>query len=129
MTDKLVCEGSELCFEEVRAEKYFQKLREKQESQHEELGETTREQCEVKMLGEQYQNMLSINYILEKANQDLEPRGGFTSQASSQRVRHTHTMHRIMCLCDGAMRTLVRHTEHQTTDNNNVSQTEVKIFL
>ncbi|KAE8286450.1 Mitotic checkpoint serine/threonine-protein kinase BUB1 [Larimichthys crocea] len=86
MTDKLVCEGSELCFEEVRAEKYFQKLREKQESQHEELGETTREQCEVKMLGEQYQNMLSINYILEKANQDLEPRGGFTSQASSQRL-------------------------------------------
>lgn len=41
MTDELVCEGSELCFEEVRAERYFQKLCEKQENQHIELGETT----------------------------------------------------------------------------------------
>lgn len=31
MTDELVCEGSEFCFEEVRAEKYFRKLRETQE--------------------------------------------------------------------------------------------------
>lgn len=31
--DKLVCEGSELCFEEVRAEKYFRELREKQEKE------------------------------------------------------------------------------------------------
>lgn len=31
MKDELVCEGSELCFEEVRAERYFRRLREKQE--------------------------------------------------------------------------------------------------
>ncbi|CAN9507351.1 unnamed protein product [Ophioblennius macclurei] len=32
MTEELLCEGSELCFEEVRAAKYFQKLREQQEA-------------------------------------------------------------------------------------------------
>lgn len=37
MTDELVCEGSELCFEEIRAEKYFQKLREKKEKEHREI--------------------------------------------------------------------------------------------
>lgn len=31
MKDELVCEGSELSFEEVRAEKYFRQLQEKQE--------------------------------------------------------------------------------------------------
>ncbi|CAJ1077735.1 mitotic checkpoint serine/threonine-protein kinase BUB1 isoform X2 [Xyrichtys novacula] len=32
MVEELVCEGSELCFEEVRAMKYFSKLKEKQET-------------------------------------------------------------------------------------------------
>ena len=34
--DSLVCEGSEYCFEEVRAAKYFQKI--KQEKEQRELG-------------------------------------------------------------------------------------------
>ncbi|XP_074542005.1 mitotic checkpoint serine/threonine-protein kinase BUB1 isoform X2 [Halichoeres trimaculatus] len=35
MTEELVCEGSEFCFEEVRAERYFKKLREEQEQAQE----------------------------------------------------------------------------------------------
>lgn len=37
MTDELVCEGSELCFEEIRAEKYFRRLQEKKEKEHREI--------------------------------------------------------------------------------------------
>ena len=36
MTDELTCEGSELSFEEVRAEKYFRKIRETKEKQRRE---------------------------------------------------------------------------------------------
>lgn len=37
MTEALICEGSEFCFEEVRAEKYFKKLREKREQLQKQL--------------------------------------------------------------------------------------------
>ncbi|XP_070782386.1 mitotic checkpoint serine/threonine-protein kinase BUB1 [Enoplosus armatus] len=78
MKDELVCEGSELCFEEVRAEKYFRKLREKQEMEHREIME--------KRLREQEEGILTIKCMLDKVNQDLEAFGGLTSQASSQRL-------------------------------------------
>ncbi len=37
LVDQLVCEGSELCFEEVRAQKYFRKLREKQDEEQQKI--------------------------------------------------------------------------------------------
>ncbi|XP_069028648.1 LOW QUALITY PROTEIN: mitotic checkpoint serine/threonine-protein kinase BUB1-like [Embiotoca jacksoni] len=36
LEDELVCEGSQLCFEEVRAQKYFRKLQERREEEEEE---------------------------------------------------------------------------------------------
>ncbi|XP_067338875.1 mitotic checkpoint serine/threonine-protein kinase BUB1 isoform X2 [Channa argus] len=78
MKDELVCEESELCFEEVRAEKYFRELREKQEKElREKKGKTLREQEE---------GILSIKSLLEKVTQDLEACGTLTSQSSSQRL-------------------------------------------
>nr|XP_033503878.1 mitotic checkpoint serine/threonine-protein kinase BUB1 isoform X1 [Epinephelus lanceolatus] len=76
MMDELVSEGSELCFEEVRAEKYFRKLREKQEKEQREIMEKARRQQE--------EDILSITSILARVNQDLEACGGATSQPSSQ---------------------------------------------
>ncbi|MEQ2207789.1 hypothetical protein XENOCAPTIV_018735 [Xenoophorus captivus] len=38
--DELVCEGSEFCFEEVRAAKYFRKIRKKQEQEQREISKT-----------------------------------------------------------------------------------------
>ncbi|XP_042358797.1 mitotic checkpoint serine/threonine-protein kinase BUB1 isoform X2 [Plectropomus leopardus] len=67
MTDELVCEGSEYCFEEVRAEKYFCKLR-------------------INSMEQEEGGILSIKSILEKLNQDLETSGGSASQPSSQRL-------------------------------------------
>ncbi|KAM7395839.1 hypothetical protein PAMA_007224 [Pampus argenteus] len=78
MTDELVCEGSELCFEEVRAAKYLHKLREKQEREKTEIAE--------RMLREQQESILSIKCMLEKLNQDLEAGGCLPSQPSSQRL-------------------------------------------
>ena len=40
MTDVLVCEDSEFCFEEVRARKYFRSLQEKQEKEQREMSES-----------------------------------------------------------------------------------------
>ncbi|XP_054474545.1 LOW QUALITY PROTEIN: mitotic checkpoint serine/threonine-protein kinase BUB1 [Anoplopoma fimbria] len=76
MTEELACEGSELCFEEVRAEKYFRKLREKQAMESREMME--------KMLLEADEGIMSIKSSLEKVNQDLEVCGGLTSQTASQ---------------------------------------------
>ncbi|XP_044025669.1 LOW QUALITY PROTEIN: mitotic checkpoint serine/threonine-protein kinase BUB1 [Siniperca chuatsi] len=83
MKDELVCEGSELCFEEVRAEKYFRKLRGKQETKHRETTE--------KLLRRQEEDVLSLQYMLEKVNQDLESCRGLTSQPSSQRLSVVET--------------------------------------
>ncbi|XP_070705313.1 mitotic checkpoint serine/threonine-protein kinase BUB1 isoform X2 [Pempheris klunzingeri] len=76
MTDELVCEGSELCFEEVRAEKYFRKLREKQEKEQREIAENR--------LKEEEERILTLKNMLEKINQDLEACGGLTRQPPSQ---------------------------------------------
>ncbi|KAM7368280.1 hypothetical protein PAMP_014515 [Pampus punctatissimus] len=83
MTDELVCEGSELCFEEVRAAKYLHKLREKQEREKTEIAE--------RMLREQQESILSIKCMLEKLNQDLEAGGCLTSQPLSQRLSVVET--------------------------------------
>ncbi|XP_073349429.1 mitotic checkpoint serine/threonine-protein kinase BUB1 [Pagrus major] len=83
LKDELVCEGSELCFEEVRAERYFRRLREKQEK------EASPDWIAEKMVREQEEDILSILSIksmFEKVNQELEACGGLTSQASSQRL-------------------------------------------
>ncbi|XP_039981016.1 mitotic checkpoint serine/threonine-protein kinase BUB1 isoform X2 [Xiphias gladius] len=78
MKDELICEGSELCFEEVRAEKYFRELRERQEKEN-------RENME-KLLREQEEGILRIKSMLEKVNHNLEVCGGVTIQPSSQRL-------------------------------------------
>ncbi|XP_041814693.1 mitotic checkpoint serine/threonine-protein kinase BUB1 [Chelmon rostratus] len=77
MTEALVCEGSELCFEEVRAERYFFKLQKKQEKKQRETTE--------KKLREQEEGILSIKCMLEEVNRDLDACGGLTSQPPSQR--------------------------------------------
>ncbi|KAK2855846.1 hypothetical protein Q5P01_004581 [Channa striata] len=71
--DELVCEGSELCFEEVRAKKYF---REKQENMHREIKEK---------ISEVQEKFLSLKSVFEEADQDLGTSGTSTSQPSSQR--------------------------------------------
>ncbi|KAM8726020.1 mitotic checkpoint serine/threonine-protein kinase BUB1 isoform 1-T1 [Acanthopagrus schlegelii] len=80
MKDELVCEGSELSFEEVRAEKYFRRLQEKQEEK------ASQDWIAERMLREQEEDILSIISMFEKVNQELEACGGLTSQASSQRL-------------------------------------------
>ncbi|XP_031695098.1 mitotic checkpoint serine/threonine-protein kinase BUB1 [Anarrhichthys ocellatus] len=79
----LVCEGSELCFEEVRAAKYFQKLKEKQAMDRREMMET--------MIMKQEEGILSIKSTLEKANLDPEACGGLTSELSLQRLSLVET--------------------------------------
>ncbi|KAM9339289.1 mitotic checkpoint serine/threonine-protein kinase BUB1 [Symphorus nematophorus] len=81
MKDELICEGSELCFEEVRAEKYFRKLREKPEK---EPKETILFEAE-KMLRDHEDDLLNFKCLLERMNQDLGAFGGLSSQPSSQR--------------------------------------------
>ncbi|XP_067429364.1 mitotic checkpoint serine/threonine-protein kinase BUB1 isoform X1 [Thunnus thynnus] len=83
MTEELVCEGSELCFEEVRAEKYFYKLRERQEREKREITE--------KRLREQEEGILSIKCRLEEINQNLAACGDLSSQPSSQRLSAVET--------------------------------------
>nr|XP_046228859.1 mitotic checkpoint serine/threonine-protein kinase BUB1 isoform X2 [Scatophagus argus] len=75
IADELVCEGSEFSFEEVRAEKYFRQLQEKQEKE-----------CREKVVREQEEEILSIKCMLEKLNRELEACGGLTSQPSSHRL-------------------------------------------
>ncbi|XP_051264964.1 mitotic checkpoint serine/threonine-protein kinase BUB1 isoform X2 [Dicentrarchus labrax] len=77
-TDELVCEESEFCFEEVRAAKYFRKLREEQEKEQREIKE--------KMLREQEEDILRFKRMLESVNRDLQVCGGLSSQPSSQRL-------------------------------------------
>ncbi|XP_037607527.1 mitotic checkpoint serine/threonine-protein kinase BUB1 isoform X1 [Sebastes umbrosus] len=83
MTDELECEGSEFCFEEIRAEKYFRKLREKQAMESREIME--------KRPSEADEGNLSMDCSLEKVNEDLEVCGGLTSQPSSQRLSAVET--------------------------------------
>ncbi|XP_040921025.1 mitotic checkpoint serine/threonine-protein kinase BUB1 isoform X2 [Toxotes jaculatrix] len=83
MKDELVCEGSELCFEEVRAETYFRKLRERQEKEH-------RENME-KLLRTQEEGILMIKSMLEKVNHNLEACGGSAEQPSPQMLSLVET--------------------------------------
>ncbi|XP_068585244.1 mitotic checkpoint serine/threonine-protein kinase BUB1-like [Cebidichthys violaceus] len=76
--EDLACDGSELCFEEVRAERYFQKLKDKRAMDSREMME--------KMIREAEEGVLSIKSTLEKVNHDLEAGGGLTSEPSLQRL-------------------------------------------
>ncbi|XP_034999625.2 mitotic checkpoint serine/threonine-protein kinase BUB1 isoform X2 [Hippoglossus stenolepis] len=78
MTDELACEGSELSFEEVRAEKYFRKIRETKEKQR-------RENME-KMLREEEEGIRNIKSMLEQVVQNLETCGGLSGQPPSQKL-------------------------------------------
>ncbi|XP_023134992.2 mitotic checkpoint serine/threonine-protein kinase BUB1 isoform X1 [Amphiprion ocellaris] len=98
--DELICEGSELCFEEVRAQKYFCKLREKQEKEQKELME--------KALKEKEERIQSIKSILESVNQDLEAREGFTSLTSSQRVSVAEATNQPSLISDPPQQSFVR---------------------
>ncbi|XP_053193454.1 mitotic checkpoint serine/threonine-protein kinase BUB1 [Scomber japonicus] len=83
MTDELVCEGSELCFEEVRAQKYFFQLREKQEREKMEIAE--------RKLREKEEGILSIKSKLMEIEQSLEACEDFRRQPSSQRLSVVET--------------------------------------
>ncbi|KAK5852546.1 hypothetical protein PBY51_006399 [Eleginops maclovinus] len=63
MTEELLCEGSELCFEEVRARKYFEKLRAKQAQEEREREEKLRKEED---------SNLKMKYRLEEVNQEQE---------------------------------------------------------
>lgn len=101
MTEELLCEGSELCFEEVRAEKYFRELRERQERQqraavrtppgHGRFGasdaaETTTEVLEFSSLTAVEQAAREHEQEFLNINRMLEAYGGLSSQPWSQRV-------------------------------------------
>ncbi|KAM6992345.1 mitotic checkpoint serine/threonine-protein kinase BUB1 [Tautogolabrus adspersus] len=77
MTDELVCEGSELCFEEVRAEKYFRRLREKQEQ-----AEKDPELLKLELVRKHDVKTHIFESLFEKIHQATE---GFSSKPSSQR--------------------------------------------
>ncbi|XP_034534460.1 mitotic checkpoint serine/threonine-protein kinase BUB1 isoform X2 [Notolabrus celidotus] len=81
MTDELVCEGSELCFEEVRAEKYFRKLREKKEQP-----EKDPEEMKEEMLRDQDDVIRGFRFMFEKLHQEIDAGGGVSSQPPSQRL-------------------------------------------
>nr|XP_020444453.1 mitotic checkpoint serine/threonine-protein kinase BUB1-like [Monopterus albus] len=81
--DELVCEGSEFCFEEVRAAKYFCNLQEKKENKEREMIE--------KRLRENEEKFLKMKSVLDKLNQDLETCGGITGHSSSQRLSVVET--------------------------------------
>lgn len=80
LKDELLCEGSELCFEEVRAAKYFRKLEEQQEEQQED------QTSDVMFAEEQFmrsaeENFMNMRQTLEKIKQELEVVGGVNSHA------------------------------------------------
>ncbi|XP_061602383.1 mitotic checkpoint serine/threonine-protein kinase BUB1 [Cololabis saira] len=64
LKDELVCPGSEWSFEEVRAHKYFRKVREQQEAEQ-------REQMESR-LRQQEDEVWRIRSMVDQINQDLE---------------------------------------------------------
>ncbi|XP_029986037.1 mitotic checkpoint serine/threonine-protein kinase BUB1-like [Sphaeramia orbicularis] len=74
--DELECEGSELCFEEVRAQRYFHKLQEKQE-------EERRRKTEEKLRKEE-EDVLKVKSMLEEVNRKLEARGAFPIHDTAQ---------------------------------------------
>lgn len=81
--DSLECEGSELCFEEVRAQRYFHKLKEKQEE------ELRRMKEEILRKEEAY--ILDMKSRLEKLNRELEASGGFPIHQTSDQPSVTET--------------------------------------
>ncbi|XP_072218984.1 mitotic checkpoint serine/threonine-protein kinase BUB1-like [Leuresthes tenuis] len=76
MTNELVCEDSEFCFEEVRARKYFRSLQEKQEKEQRETTE--------RKLREREEEVQRMKSLLEEINQKLEVCGDSASRTSSQ---------------------------------------------
>ncbi|XP_017295472.1 mitotic checkpoint serine/threonine-protein kinase BUB1 isoform X2 [Kryptolebias marmoratus] len=76
LLDDLGCDGSEFCFEEVRAKNYFRQLREKQEKEQRKMMEM--------QLRQQEDRVQRMKCLLEEVNQELETRAGFTSQTSPQ---------------------------------------------
>lgn len=84
LKDELLCEGSELCFEEVRAAKYFRKLEEQQEDQT----------VDVLFAEEQFmraaeENFMSMRDTLEKIKQELKVVGGVNSHTEQTAVVET----------------------------------------
>ncbi|XP_029903792.1 mitotic checkpoint serine/threonine-protein kinase BUB1 isoform X2 [Myripristis murdjan] len=76
--EDLECEGSELSFEEVRAARYFFKLKQEKERREDE--------AQQKMVRKQKEDILSMRGMLDELNQGLEACGGFTSQPVTQQV-------------------------------------------
>ncbi|XP_056150218.1 mitotic checkpoint serine/threonine-protein kinase BUB1 [Lampris incognitus] len=74
--EDLVCEGSELSFEEVRAARYFLKLKQEKEQREIEANEP--------MVQEQEKGIINLKQMLEGLNQNLEACGSSTSDPSTQ---------------------------------------------
>lgn len=84
LKDELLCEGSELCFEEVRAAKYFRKLEEQQEDQTVDVLF-----AEEQLMRAAKENFMSLRDTLEKINQDLEVVGAVNSHMGQTAVVET----------------------------------------
>lgn len=95
LKDELLCEGSELCFEEVRAAKYFRKLEEQQEDQTSDVLF-----AEEQFMRSAEENFMNMRQTLEKIKQELEVVGGVNSHTvqtavveSSAAVNMNSTQH------------------------------------
>lgn len=84
LKDELLCEGSELCFEEVRAAKYFRKLEEQQEDQTVDVLF-----AEEHLMWAAKENFTNIKDSLEKISHDLEVEGGVNSHMGQTAVVET----------------------------------------
>lgn len=84
LKDELLCEGSELCFEEVRAAKYFRKLEEQQEDQTSDVLF-----AEEQFMRSAEENFMSMRQTLEKIKQELEVVGGVNIPAGQTAVVET----------------------------------------
>ncbi|XP_015259792.1 PREDICTED: mitotic checkpoint serine/threonine-protein kinase BUB1-like [Cyprinodon variegatus] len=91
--DTLVCDGSEFCFEEVRAAKYFLKVRQQREKEQREQREKEqrekeqRESMERRLQEEEEEAAQRLNPALDRVNQDLEARLGLPSWFVAQQAQ------------------------------------------
>ncbi|KAM3603239.1 uncharacterized protein V6R79_019095 [Siganus canaliculatus] len=107
LLEDLVCEGSELCFEEVRAARYFRRLQEEQDSKEQDSKEQDSKEQEPKeqepkeqepeeqeappsseqlaenVVKEYEVDFMRYMYMLEDLNQDLQVCGGLSRRSSA----------------------------------------------
>ncbi|XP_069028642.1 mitotic checkpoint serine/threonine-protein kinase BUB1-like, partial [Embiotoca jacksoni] len=82
LEDELVCEGSQLCFKEVRAQKYFRKVQERREEEEEEEEEEERRETVSPHLP------LSLCVSLSVSRRDVQPVSRHSQHLAGLRSGH-----------------------------------------